>query len=174
MRMRSPISLRAALAVSVFAGATLAIPRGARAQGAVASDSAAVLAVVERLFGAMSRRDTMAARALLLPGSRLTSMRADTLGGSAALRTQSDVELLIGLATGRDTLRERMWSPVVRVHGALADVWAPYDFHVNGKRTHCGVDVFSIVRSAAGWQIAGITYTVEPTGCPESPLGPLR
>lgn len=167
--MRISISKRA-----VLAGAALAFPCGARGQGAAASDSAAVLTVVERLFGAMSRRDTVAARAVLLPGSRLTSVRADAVGGSAVPRTQSDVEFLTVLATGRDALRERMWSPIVRVHGSLADVWAPYDFHVNGKRTHCGVDVFSLVRSAAGWQIAGIAYTVETAGCPESPLGPLR
>jgi hypothetical protein len=67
-----------------------------------------------------------------------------------------------------------MWTPAVHVHGAIAVVWAPYDFHIDGKFSHCGVDTFSLVRTATGWQISGISYTVEPTGCAASPLGPPR
>ena len=51
-------------------------------------------------------------------------------------------------------------------------VWAPYDFHVNGAFSHCGVDVFSLVRTAEGWRIAAVAYTVEREGCAPSPLGP--
>ena len=37
----------------------------------------------------------------------------------------------------------------------------------------CGIDDFSLVLTPTGWKIAAATYTVERTGCPESPLGPL-
>ena len=73
-----------------------------------------------------------------------------------------------------EALLERMWNPAVRVHGGLADLWAPYDFHQGGRFSHCGVDSFSLVRGPNGWLVASITYTVEQTGCAPSPLGPPK
>jgi len=61
---------------------------------------------------------------------------------------------------------------VVQVRGNLAQVWTEYDFHLDGKFTHCGIDAFTLVRVNGDWKIAGTSYTVEPTGCKPSPLGP--
>jgi hypothetical protein len=154
-----------------FAGAS-----GAAAQStAAAADSAAVVATVQRLFDAMAKRDTAAARAILLPGSQFISVRSGgpATGNPLALapRRQSDTTFLRSLAAGRERLLERFWAPVVRVHGPLAEVWTRYDFHIDGKFSHCGIDSFSLLRTAGGWQIAGIVYTVESTGCAPSPLG---
>ena len=42
-------------------------------------------------------------------------------------------------------------------------------------RPHAKTLHHPIKRAAlTGWKIAGTTYTVESTGCPESPLGPPR
>lgn len=147
-----------------------AVPEPASAQ-VVLSDSAAVLDVVQRLFDAMARRDTTAARALLAPGSRFISMR---LGSTTAVRHQTDTAFLRSLATGQSRMLERMWNPQVRTHGPLAEVWTPYDFHVDGRFTHCGVDSFNLMRMASGWQLVTIVYTVEQTGCAPSPLGPPK
>jgi hypothetical protein len=149
--------------------AALSIPTGVRAQSA---DSVAVLDAVQRLFTAMAQRDTVAARRLLIPGSRFISVRTATV--DAPMRSQGDTTFLRALANEHDQLLERLWAPVVRISGPVAMVWAPYDFHVNARRTHCGVDAFTLIRGSAGWQIAGIAYTVETTGCPASPLGPVQ
>jgi hypothetical protein len=149
------------------------LPTPATAQVAPAApDTAAVLAVVQRLFDAMAKRDTAAARALLLPGSRLVSLRTASLG--AQPRQQTDTEFLGSLATGTGQLLERMWNPVASIHGSLANVWTPYDFHIDGRFSHCGVDNFVLVRSANAWQLASVTYTVETAGCVPSPLGAPR
>ena len=150
----------------------LAAPAGASAQGTTGSDSAAVVAVVQRLFDAMATRDTIAARALLLPGARIVSIRP---GATATVpRVQSDTAFVRSLAAAREALLERMWNPLVRVHGGLAELWTPYDFHLGGRFSHCGVDSFTLVRGPSGWLIANIAYTVEPTGCAPSPLGPPK
>jgi hypothetical protein len=36
--------------------------------------------------------------------------------------------------------------------------------------SHCGIYSFSLVRNADGWRIAGVSYTVQKTGCAPSPL----
>jgi hypothetical protein len=44
-------------------------------------------------------------------------------------------------------------------------VWAPYDLWVNKKFSHCGVDVFTLIKTNQGWKIASLVYTVEPDAC---------
>jgi hypothetical protein len=131
-----------------------------------------VLAVVQHLLDAMSRRDANAARALITPGGRFVATLGD--GTRSAPRVQGDTAFLANLETGKEKLLERIWDPVVQLQGPLATVWAPYDFHVNGKRTHCGIDSFTLLRTAMVWRVSEITYTVQPTGCPDSPLGPPK
>jgi hypothetical protein len=121
------------------------------------------------LLDAINTGDTTLARAVLAPGAQFFSTRA---GG--APRRQTDTVFARSLATRTTKYLERMWSPVVRVKGAIADVWAPYDFHIDGKFSHCGIDTFTLLKGPNGWQIASVVYTVEPTGCAPSPLGPPK
>jgi hypothetical protein len=62
--------------------------------------------------------------------------------------------------------RERYWDPTVLVRGSIAVVWAPYEFWRDGKTTHCGVDVFDLVKQDDVWRVANIMFTVEPDACP--------
>jgi hypothetical protein len=59
------------------------------------------------------------------------------------------------------------------MQGRIATVWAPYDFWIDGKFSHCGVDAFDLIKTDKGWRIAGGAYTVE-LKCEPSPLGPLK
>ena len=65
--------------------------------------------------------------------------------------------------------RERMWDPEVRIDGDLATLWAPYDFHLGDRFSHCGVDALQLVRTDAGWRIASIAYTVHREDCDHVP-----
>jgi hypothetical protein len=156
-----PIALSASLSASL----------GGRALHAQATPGdPAVVAAVQRLFDAMAAHDTAAARSLLVPGTRFVSISNDT--GPGIPRIQGDSAFLRMLAGRADRLLERMWSPVVQVQGRIANVWTPYDFHIDGRFSHCGIDVVTLLRTDAGWQIAGLLYTVQRTGCAPSPLGP--
>jgi hypothetical protein len=160
MALKHPLLLPALVLLSV--GGNLA------AQEATPADRAAVLAAVDSLFSSMSRHDTLASRAILLPGATFYS-----LAPGRPPRSTSDTAYIRSLARDAVGLKERIWNPTVWLHGPIAQVWTPYDFHVDGKFSHCGVDSFSLIRTEAGWRIAAATYTIETTGCPESPLGPL-
>jgi hypothetical protein len=70
-------------------------------------------------------------------------------------------------------MRERIWNPEVKVNGLIATLWAPYDFWLDGKYSHCGVDQFDFIKTEEGWKIAGGVYSVE-SKCAPSPLGPLK
>ena len=135
-------------------------------------DKAAVVAAVQKFFDTMASRDVDGARAVLMAEGRLFAVREQD--GQPAARASSIEEYLKGLPSRKAEYRERMWNPEVRVHGPIASVWTPYDFWVDGKFSHCGVDVFDLVKTPEGWKISGGAYTVERTGCAPSPLGPLK
>ena len=157
------------LAATIGLLVLLFIPSSVQAQS---EEEEAVVAAVQHLFDAMAVRDTLAARAVLLPEGRFYSIRDTDDGPRVGSSTHR--EFLDQLSTpGADWL-ERLWNPTVLIHGRMAVVWAEYDFHRDGAFSHCGVDAFSLFKTADGWKIAGTTYTVEPTGCEESPLGPPK
>jgi len=83
----------------------------------------------------------------------------------------SRAAFLESLGGGDQELLERMWDPTARIQGRVARVWTPYDFHLNGEFSHCGIDVFTMLRGVEGWQVASITYNVVREGCTPSPLG---
>ena len=57
------------------------------------------------------------------------------------------------------------------IRGPLAVAWTPLEFRVDGKRTHCGIDVFNLVEVDGDWLMTGTAWTVEPSACDE--LGAL-
>lgn len=65
------------------------------------------------------------------------------------------------------TYHERYWSPTVMIRGAMALVWAPYEFQIDGQTAHCGVDVFSFARIGGVWKVSNSMWTVEPNACAE-------
>lgn len=131
-----------------------------------------VLGVVQGLFDAMAARDTAAARRLLvMDGHAFATYRA---GDTTGVGSMGHEQFLKALAPPGDPWRERMWNPTVLVHGDLAVVWAPYDFHNGTTFSHCGVDTFTLLRTQRGWRLADLAYTVERTACAPSPLGPIK
>lgn len=149
--------------------ATVAGSTSVRAQS-FSQDSAAVLSAAQTLLKSINTRDTSLARPLLLPGGVFVSIRQGATGSTPRVQTHAD--FLTSLPTGNGKFLERIWSPRITIEGTLAEVRAPYDFHVDGKFSHCGVDVFTLVKASSGWMISGTSYTVQQTGCAPSPLGP--
>ncbi len=133
---------------------------------------ASVLASVQRFFETMTAKDSAGARAVLDPAGDFVSVRWND-DGQQIVRRSSNQVYLDGLDGQSANYVERVWDSEIRVHGPIAIVWTPYDFHIDGRFSHCGIDMFQLLLTEAGWVITGGTYTVERTGCPESPLGAL-
>jgi hypothetical protein len=132
------------------------------AQEQAPAADAGPLAAIDALFSAMSTHDVAAARKVLLPGAKFLVVRAD-----GATHADDDAGFLETL--GKETKsvwKERIWSPQVRIDGRMAQVWAPYDFHLDGKFSHCGVDMFTLVQGKDGWRIATIAYPGRKDACP--------
>jgi hypothetical protein len=154
------------LAVVGMVAAMLAV---AHAQPPAERD--AVLKVVQAFFDTMSAQDVDGARAILQPQGRFHAMRMRD--GKPDVRAFSNEEYFADLKASTRKMRERMWNPEVRIHGLIATVTTPYDFWIDGKLSHCGTDVFNLIKTEEGWKMAGGVYTLE-SKCDPSPLGPLK
>ena len=144
-----------------------AIP--ARAQE---DDREAILAVVQEFFDTMTAADSAGARAVMLPEGVSFGVREQADG--LFLRSRSNADYIAALAGREERLVERMWDPTVLIHERLAVVWTSYDIWVDGEFLHCGVDAFTLLETEEGWKIASAAFTMEPSGCEPSPLGPLE
>jgi hypothetical protein len=154
---------------------TLVLHTGAWASAAHAqqSDSAQVVDASATLLRAISTKDTALARRVLLPGMQFAAVTTPAQPTSRA-RWQADSTFYRSLPQGTETLLERMWNPQVALYGAIATVAAPYDFHINGTFSHCGTDVFLLVKHQGEWRISAVQYTIQRQQCAPSPLGPPR
>ncbi|MFN6115786.1 MAG: nuclear transport factor 2 family protein [Flavobacteriales bacterium] len=147
----------------------LLLPFTLLAQGDEKQD---VLATVDRFFAALALSDTTTIGQLMVPGSQFVLVE------ERAPRTVQIIErdrYLRDIANHpEDRLLERTWNVEVTVHDGLATVHAAYDFHVNGRFSHCGHDVFDLALLDGRWMITGGQFTMRVEGCPPSPLGPMK
>ena len=124
-----------------------------------------VMAVVQQLFDGMRVKDTARMRATLHPDARLitTGAREGVPFASMVAPTQ----WFAGVASANATkLDERLRNPVVQVDQGLASVWAEYTFYVDDRMSHCGVDLFHLVKVPEGWRIIDLADTRRREGCP--------
>ncbi len=126
-----------------------------------------VLQTTQRAFDAMRARDTAALHSVFDSSARIvtTSVR----DGTPVARTVSIDAFVTAIGKANEELIERIWDPEVRIDDNIATVWAPYDFHVGKKFSHCGVDAIQLVRTAACWKIIQIVDTHRTKGCTGPP-----
>jgi hypothetical protein len=128
---------------------------------AQASDENDAVGTVQKLFNAMAAHDGATIRSVLLPDASLYSVRDQR---DPTHRTGE--EFANQIASSKSVLQERFTGhPNVLIRGRMAQVWGVYEFLLDGKFTHCGVDSVNLFKTADGWKISTIIYTVETTGC---------
>ena len=141
--------------------AALATTRPARAQDA---DRSAILVTVQKVFDAMRTRDTALLFQAFDSSARLIGVRSRGTPG-VSLTTPSQFGASINRAPQGDVWVERIFEPEVRIDGNLAQVWAFYTFHRNGKFSHCGIDAFMLLRVGTAWKITQLADTQRTQGC---------
>ncbi len=128
----------------------------------------AVIAVADSALAAITRGDVVALTDLMVPEGVM--FPTSTRDGVTAYRVRT-----------RDAQRnapmngvvERGFTPTAMVNGGVAMVWMPYDLYVNGAWSHCGADVFTLVKSSGVWRIAALAWSAEqPPVCEKHPSGP--
>jgi hypothetical protein len=129
-------------------------------------DRAALMKVVDEVYAAINNNDVQAFKRLEVPEGMTFRLRYQP-GGSMKLVPKSNLQDLADTATEKRRFTEKYWNPTVLIHRDMAVFWAPYSFDIDGKRSHCGIDVFDFIRVNGEWKLANSMWTVEPDGCPK-------
>lgn len=124
------------------------------------ADDAAPLAVAQKLFDAMKAHDAAAASALFLPGATLSSVNAE--GKATVTAFEKFVERI---GASKSNWEERISDPKILEQGPIAVVWANYDFRLDGKVNHCGIDSFQLLKTDGVWKISAVSDTRQTSGC---------
>ena len=150
----------------VLAALVAATPGGVRAQSSSAEK--AVIAVADSALAAITRGDAAGFTDLMIPEAVLYP--TVTRDGVTTVRVRTREAQRTAAING---VVERGFSPRAMVNGGVAMVWMPYDLYVNGAWSHCGADVFTLVKSGGAWRIASMSWSAEqPPVCEKHPAGP--
>ena len=144
--------------------ALAASARPALAQQA-SPETAAVKQTITTFFDGMRRGDSTLVRSTLAPGAVFHGL-GDKPGQPTMLETESISGFLKAVGTPHPAVwDERVQFERVLIDANLASVWAPYEFYLGPKFSHCGYDSFQLVKLASGWKIAHIIDTRRKEKC---------
>lgn len=71
----------------------------------------------------------------------------------------------IGNRPSEQKWEEKLLSFNIQVDGNMANVWTPYEFWLNGKFSHCGVNSFQLFKNNGTWKIIYLIDTRKRKGC---------
>ncbi|ALW86260.1 hypothetical protein AUC43_14905 [Hymenobacter sedentarius] len=131
----------------------------------VSSETAAVRQTVTSFFDGMRRGDSTMVRRTLAPGAVFHG-----IGGKPGQPSTLETESINGFLKAVSTPHPEIWDERVQfervlIDANLASVWAPYEFYLGSKFSHCGYDSFQLVKLADGWKIAHIIDTRRKEKC---------
>lgn len=133
-------------------------------------DESELLVVADEALARISEEDSAGLAALMIPEA-MVYIGSENDDGSYRVSTRT-------YESTRDRsfevdLVERGWDPTVMVSGTIGIVWYPYDIYVDGEWSHCGIDIFNMIRTNDGWRIAAMQFNVQqPPDCSPHPEGP--
>jgi hypothetical protein len=134
---------------------------GAGAQ--TAEDS--VRQTIKNMFDGMRSSDSTLLKSAFAPGSVLQSV--DSRKADVRVITESISDFIASVSKPHDKVYdERITFDLVRVDGDLAIAWTPYKFYIGDQFSHCGVNLFQLVRLAGIWKIQYIIDTRRRADCP--------
>lgn len=132
---------------------------------AQSTDETAVRAAIDQMFTGMRKSDTTLVKSVFAPAASLQSV-AKNKEGAVSVRQESIPGFItsIGKQTAGD-LDERLTGYEIKVDAELAIAWTPYTFYYKGQKSHCGVNVFTLVKINGSWKIQSIIDTRRRDGC---------
>ena len=135
-----------------------------RAQ-ATSTETQAIKQTVTQFFDGMRRGDSTLVRRTLAPCAVFHG-----LGGKPGQPPTLETERISGFLKAVGTPHPEVWDERVQfervlIDANLASVWAPYEFYLGSKFSHCGYDSFQLVKLADGWKIAHIIDTRRKEKC---------
>lgn len=109
---------------------------------------------IEIFFEGFHQKDSVKIKTVCADKMILQSIRESSIKGNK-LSNESAGEFYKSIATIPSTMKflEKILSYNVQIDGTMAHVWAPYEFYLNDKLSHTGVNTFTLFKEKDSWKI---------------------
>lgn len=120
---------------------------------------------IQTMFDGMRAGDSSMVHSVFIDEVAMQTIAANRQGGMA-LTDGSLTDFLNALGTPHEQVwDERILSYEIKIDGAMASVWTPYEFYAGENFSHCGVNSFQLMKGAEGWKIIYLVDTRKREGC---------
>lgn len=136
---------------------------------AQSGDETAVKTTIKLFFDGMRKGDSTQIKNTFLPGATLQTV-AKSKEGDVSVRNDDSQKFAASVAKyPAFTLDERLSGIEIKIDADLATAWTPYVFYFQDKKSHCGVNAFTLVKVNGNWKIQTIIDTRRKDNCPDLP-----
>ncbi|MCR4029207.1 MULTISPECIES: nuclear transport factor 2 family protein [Flavobacterium] len=109
---------------------------------------------IEIFFEGFHQRDSVKMKSVCLDQIILQSISESKIKGNK-LSTENIREFYKSIVSIPLTLKfqEKILSYNIQIDGSMAHVWTPYEFYLNDKLSHTGVNAFTLFKEKDSWKI---------------------
>ncbi|PBI84967.1 putative lumazine-binding protein [Flavobacterium sp. ACN2] len=109
---------------------------------------------IESFFEGFHQRDSTKIKLVCSDKMILQSISESTAKGNK-LSDESAKEFYKSIASIPSNMKfqEKILSYTIQIDGTMAHVWAPYEFYLNDKLSHSGVNAFTLFKEKESWKI---------------------
>lgn len=121
---------------------------------------------IQLFFEGMEKNDTAKIRATLDTAGCFLKTMMKMKDGRVVLVSDNIEDFFTEVINASDLkVKEQLLSFDIKIDGVMAVAWTPYKFFVNDQFSHCGVNVFTLIKRTNDWQIIGIADTRRKKDC---------
>ncbi len=114
---------------------------------------------IGNFFNAFHQRDSVALKKVCSENLVLHSISESEKEPKFSIQKASDFFKSIAAIPLSMKFEEKILSFKVQVDGSMAHVWTPYEFYVNDKLSHSGVNSFQLYKDNEVWKVVYILDT---------------
>lgn len=115
--------------------------------------------VIETFFEAFHQKDTSSLKDFFAIDARLASVQNSLSGVKTKEESVENFIQAIGSIPDDLSFEERLLDFNVVDASGMTLVLTPYEFYVNGRFSHCGTNVFTLVEKESKWEILALYDT---------------
>lgn len=129
-------------------------------------DKVKVKRTIEAFFEAFHAQDSVGMKNVVNPKIILQTIGLDK-EGNTILRSEDFESLVNSIVSIPDSVsfKEKLTDYSIHQDGMMAHVWTPYEFWLNDKFSHCGVNSFQLLKENGTWKIIYLIDTRKRIGC---------
>lgn len=109
---------------------------------------------IEFFFEAFHQKDSVKLKSVCSDKMILQSIsESKTKGNKLSDETAKEFYKSIASIPSNVKFQEKILSYNIQIDGSMAHVWAPYEFYLNDKLSHSGVNTFTLFKENDVWKI---------------------